>query len=104
LGCELHTINDPEDKLPIPAIRQVISIGSSRMRVESVALSSINPTVYTVRVRSAPTVRNPPVPSKQNQPQRKFQVSQHVCMNKWNPEARVWSGFRWWGDAPGSRV
>jgi len=57
LGCELHTINDPEDKLPIPAIRQVISIGPSRMRVESVTLSSINPTVYTVRVRSVPTIR-----------------------------------------------
>jgi hypothetical protein len=27
LGSELHTINDPEEKLPIPAIRQVISIG-----------------------------------------------------------------------------
>jgi hypothetical protein len=34
-GFELHKINDPEDKLPIPEIRQVISIGSSRMRVES---------------------------------------------------------------------
>jgi len=67
LECELHMINDPQDKLPIPAIRQVISIGPSTMRVESVTLSSINPTVYTVRVRSVPMVRwNPPVPSKQN--------------------------------------
>jgi hypothetical protein len=34
LGCELHTINDPQDKLPIPEIRQVISIGDGRMRFE----------------------------------------------------------------------
>lgn len=53
LGCELHTINDPEDKLPIPEIRQFISIGSSRMRVESVAPqpnTSHTPSVYSVRV------------------------------------------------------
>src|SRR6516225_500755 len=57
LGCDLHTINDPEDQLPIPATLQIITIGPSRMRVESVTLSSINPTVYTVRVRSVPSVR-----------------------------------------------
>jgi len=57
LECELHTINDPQDKLPIPAIRQVISIGPSSMRVESVTLSSINPTVYIVRVRLVPKIR-----------------------------------------------
>jgi len=55
LGCDLHTINDPEDQLPIPAITQVVSIGDSRMRVESVTLSSMNPIIYSVRVRSAPT-------------------------------------------------
>jgi len=56
LGCELHTINDPKDQLPIPAITQVVSIGESRMRVESVTLSSMNPIIiYTVRVRSVPT-------------------------------------------------
>jgi hypothetical protein len=52
LGCELHTINDPEDKLPIPLINQVISIGPSKMRVESVAANSANPTVYIIRVRA----------------------------------------------------
>ena len=57
LGFELHTINDPEDQLPIPAILQIITIGPSRIRVESVTLSSINPTVYIVRVRSVPIMR-----------------------------------------------
>lgn len=55
LGCELHTINDPEDKLPIPQIRQVISIGRSRMRAESVTLTpslSNAPCVYRIRVSS----------------------------------------------------
>jgi len=54
LGCELHTIDDPEDKLPIPDITQVISIGFSRMRVESVVperTDSNVPIVYHVRVR-----------------------------------------------------
>ena len=57
LGCELHTINDPHDKLPIPEIRQVISIGCSSMRVESVTLNptvSNIPSVYNVRVRTVP--------------------------------------------------
>ena len=57
LGCELHTINDPEDKLPIPQIRQVISIGLSKMRVESVMLTpSVSNTlcIYRVRVRTVP--------------------------------------------------
>ena len=57
LGFELHKINDPEDRLPIPEIRQVISIGRSRMRVESVTLQRSNsntPSVYHVRVRTAP--------------------------------------------------
>ena len=59
LGCQLHTINDPEEQLPIPVSLQIITIGPSRMQVESVTLSSINPTVYTVRVRvrSVPTMR-----------------------------------------------
>jgi len=61
LGSELHRINDPENKLPIPEIRQVISIGQSRMRVESVtlernALSASS--VYYVRVRAAPAVHD----------------------------------------------
>jgi hypothetical protein len=57
LGSELHRINDPENKLPIPEIRQVISIGQSRMRVESVTLernASSASSVYCVRVRAAP--------------------------------------------------
>lgn len=54
LGCELHTINDPEDKLPVPKIGQVISIGPSRMRVQSVVpkrTDSSEPADYSVRVR-----------------------------------------------------
>ena len=54
LGCELHTIKDPEGKLPIPTVRQVISVGDSKMRVVSVAVISNNPTVYNVRVRAVP--------------------------------------------------
>ena len=53
-GCELYTINDPEEKLPIPAIRQEISIGNDRMRVESVAVTANIPKVYNVRVQSVP--------------------------------------------------
>ena len=61
LGCELHIITDSEDKLPIPAKAQEISIGPITMRVESVRAvgSSGNPripTVYYVRVR----VQTPP--------------------------------------------
>ena len=54
LGCEVHTISDPEDLLPIPEIRQVITIGSTGMRVESVVhkpIDSGGPNVYKVRVR-----------------------------------------------------
>jgi len=61
LGCELHTINDPQDKLPIPEIRQVISIGRSSMRVESVTLNpaaSSTPSVYKVRVRTVPAAND----------------------------------------------
>ena len=56
LGCELHTISDLEDKLPVPTNAQEVSIGPSTMRVESVRTvgSSANPripTVYYVRLR-----------------------------------------------------
>jgi hypothetical protein len=56
LGCELHIITDPEDKLPIPANAQEISIGPITMRVESVrtvggSTSPRVPSVYYVRVR-----------------------------------------------------
>lgn len=53
LGYELHTINDPEDKLPVPQITQVISIGISTMRVESVVFKRTDSSalsVYYVRV------------------------------------------------------
>ena len=61
LGCEIHTIKDPEDKLPIPEIRQVISIGSSRMRVASVVrqrTDSPASSVYDVRVRLVPATND----------------------------------------------
>lgn len=57
LGCEIHAISDPENLLPIPEIWQVITIGSSRMRVESVVskrTDSSGPSVYNVRVRLVP--------------------------------------------------
>jgi hypothetical protein len=56
LGCELHTINDPEDKLPVPEITQVISIGRNRMLVEAVTLhaASSTPRVYSVCVWTVP--------------------------------------------------
>jgi len=54
LGCEIHTIEDPDDKLPIPAEKQVISIGPSTMRVESVAQSGDTGVcaVYFVKVQT----------------------------------------------------
>ena len=51
-GCVLHTIDDPEEQLPIPAYGQEFSIGPSRMWVVSVVLSSIGPQTYRVRVRA----------------------------------------------------
>jgi len=56
-GVELHTIIDPENKLPIPEITQVVSVGTDRMRVESVTLqqsASRSPSVYRVRVWTVP--------------------------------------------------
>ena len=56
-GVELHTINDPEEQLPVPKITQVVSIGTSRMRVESVTFqwsASSSPSVYRVRVWTVP--------------------------------------------------
>jgi hypothetical protein len=53
LGTELHIINDPLDKLPIPQIKQLISIGQSQMLVESVALAqSSTPSVYNIYVQT----------------------------------------------------
>ena len=57
LGCELHTINDPEDKLPIPQFRQVVSIGGDRMWVESVTPSpnaSNTRCTYLIQVHMIP--------------------------------------------------
>jgi hypothetical protein len=53
-GCEIHTIEDPDDKLPVPTSKLVISIGSSRMQVESVTMLGNSETcsVYFVRVRT----------------------------------------------------
>jgi hypothetical protein len=52
-GTELHIINDPLDKLPIPQIKQLISIGQSQMLVESVALAqSSTPSVYDIYVQA----------------------------------------------------
>jgi hypothetical protein len=54
-GCEIHTIEDPDDKLPVPTSKQVISIGSSRMQVESVTTvgNSGKCSAYFVRVRTS---------------------------------------------------
>ena len=52
-GYVLHIIDDPEDQLPIPAYGQEITIGSERMWVESVIVSSIGPQTYRVHVRTA---------------------------------------------------
>ena len=57
LGSELHTIDDPEDKLPLPRIGQVITIGNGRMRVTLVThnqATSSTVSVYVVRVRAVP--------------------------------------------------
>ena len=56
LGTELHIINDPQDKLPIPQSNQLISIGRTQMHVESVAFNqSSTGSVYIVYVRTVPT-------------------------------------------------
>jgi hypothetical protein len=52
-GTELHTIKDPQGKLPIPKTNQLISIGQTQMLVESVALNQ-SPNVYDVYVRTLP--------------------------------------------------
>jgi hypothetical protein len=54
-GCEIHTIEDPDDKLPVPTSKQVISIGSSRIQVESVTTLADSEafSVYFVRVRTS---------------------------------------------------
>ena len=65
-GCVLHSINDPEDQLPIPANGQEVSIGPIRMWVISVMLSSISPQTYCVRVRTAEKDGAPERPARQS--------------------------------------
>ena len=49
MGSELHTIDDPEEKLPVPQTGQVISIELSTMLVQSVLLERTG--VYSIQVR-----------------------------------------------------
>ena len=51
-GYVLHTLDDPEEQLPIPVHRQEITIGSDRMWVESVTVSSTSRQIYYVRVQT----------------------------------------------------
>ena len=57
-GSELYCIDDPKDILPIPACAQEISIGSSRMLVDSVAIADSSdpstPLIQHVLVRTLP--------------------------------------------------
>jgi hypothetical protein len=54
-GRELHHISDPEERLPIPVTGQVVSIGPSRMWIESVTtLSDAEVPIHFVFVRSIP--------------------------------------------------
>jgi hypothetical protein len=54
-GREIHSIEDPDDKLTVPTSKQIISIGSSKMQVESVTTlgASEASSVYFVRVRTS---------------------------------------------------
>ena len=58
-GVEIHTINDPESRLPIPEATQVVSIGASRMLVQSVTPEHTvhSPSVYRVSVCILPAAR-----------------------------------------------
>ena len=56
-GRELHTINDPEDMLPVPVKQQEVSIGFDTWRVDSVTPVCGLPhpkavSVYYVHVRT----------------------------------------------------
>ena len=51
-GQELHHINDPEERLPIPVSGQVVVIGSSKMWIESVTtLRDAGAPIHFVLVR-----------------------------------------------------
>lgn len=58
-GVEIHNITDSEDKLPVPEATQVITIGESRMWVQSVTPQHTvhSPIVYRVSVRILPAAR-----------------------------------------------
>lgn len=56
MGCELHTIDDPEEKLPVPQTGQVISIELSTMAVQSVLLERTG--VYSIEVRELSSGKN----------------------------------------------
>lgn len=52
-GKELHHINDPEERLPIPVSGQVVAIGSSKMWIDSVTtLRDAETPIHFVLVRS----------------------------------------------------
>jgi len=54
-GKELHHINDPEERLPIPVSGQVVAIGSSKMWIESVTtLQDEGTPIHFVQVRTIP--------------------------------------------------
>lgn len=55
-GIEIHSITDPDNKLPIPEATQIVSIGASKMWVEAVTPQHTidSPSVYRVRVWTVP--------------------------------------------------
>jgi hypothetical protein len=59
-GVEVCSINDPDDKLPIPVATQVVSIGRNKMWVESVTPQDTvdSPNVYRVRVWNVGAAHN----------------------------------------------
>ena len=95
-GYELHTINDRQDKLPIPLSRQEISIGTSRMQVESVLSDrSQIPSVFYVRVRTtASTTRG-----RDAAVRRKYEISKGVRLLEkqgHRVEPYMLHGKKWW--------
>jgi len=81
-GCELHTINDPVDQLPIPVHGQEITLGSDRMWVESVMASSTSPQTYYVRVSG----------------HERLGTRIHTAHPRYFREGDFGRPFRWWRD------
>ena len=50
-GRELQQINDPEERLPIPVSGQVVTIGSSRLWIDSVTTLRDAEPIHLVFVR-----------------------------------------------------